>query len=100
MSGSAKKQFTLISEDPVDGPEPQEVSALAKANTQMLLLSLRALSKRALTAISNLFTLALVGSVWWVWTSILRDPTWQQLVAAGSYTAFCFLIDVVRRRTP
>jgi hypothetical protein len=94
MSGSAK--FTLISEEAA--PPPETTDELAKANTRMLLLALSALGKRALTAITNLFTLGLVASAWWLWNRILPDPTVLQLVGVGSYAVFCLLIDIVRRR--
>ena len=98
MSGSAKRAYTLIAEEKLPDPGAESPDALAKANAQMLMLSLSALSKRALTAITNLFTLALVASAWWLWNRILPDPTPLQLIGVGGYAAFCLLIDIVRRR--
>ena len=101
MSGSAKiKGFDVIGAQEVPDPvgADAESSALAKINTQMLLLALGALSKRALTAITNLFTLALVGSAWWLWYSVLPNPTLLQLVGVCSYAVFALAIDIVRRR--
>lgn len=95
MSGR-KREFTLISEDPAPAPEQQDIAA--KANTQMLLLALSAVSKRALTAITNLFTLGLVASAWWLWKSVLPDPSIQQLAAVAGYAVFCVVIDMVRRK--
>jgi hypothetical protein len=96
MSGT-NRAFTLISEEETPAA-PQQTDALAKANTQILMLALTALSKRALTAITNLFTLGLVASAWWLWNRVLPDPTPMQLIGLGGYAAFCLLIDIVRRR--
>ncbi len=98
MSGSAKKAFTLISEEAEPAPTPTNTDTLASAYSHMLLLALSAVSKRALTAITNLFTLGLVASAWWLWNRILPDPTPLQLVGVGTYAAFCLLIDLIRRR--
>jgi hypothetical protein len=98
---SAQRSFQLISEE--DAPEPTapaapDQSALTKVNTQMLVLALRALSQRTITAISAAFTLILVGSVWLLCARILADPTVLQLIAIGGYAAFCVIIDIVRRK--
>ena len=98
MSGTAPK-FTLISEEEVAQPAAQSTESLAALNTRMLLLSLSALSKRALTAVTNLFTLGLVASAWWLWNGVLPNPTPLQLVGVGGYAVFCLLIEIVRRRT-
>lgn len=100
---TAKRGFQVIGEEEIAAPSPQqpaaETAALAKLNTEMLLLALRALSQRAMTAITNLFTVALVGSAWMLWKQVLPDPSNRQLVAIAGYGLFCLLIDIVRRRT-
>lgn len=93
----AKRAFTLISEEEA-APPAQDTAALAKANTEMLLLALRALSQRALTAISTLFSVMLVVSVWLLWARILSNPTDKQLLGACGYAVFCVVIDIVRRK--
>jgi hypothetical protein len=98
MSGTGRK-FELISE--TDAPAPAastEQSRLAALNTHMMLLALRALSQRALTAVSNLFTLGLVASVWWLISGTLPNPTPMQLTGIAGYAVFCVVVDVVRRR--
>jgi hypothetical protein len=69
MSGT-KKAFTLIGEEEATAPVADAAQAHAKLtalNTQALLLALRALSLRAVTAISNLMTIGLVASAWLLW---------------------------------
>jgi prepilin signal peptidase PulO-like enzyme (type II secretory pathway) len=96
MSGTKTRGFQVIGDE-----EPQktvDTSTLTKINTEMLLLALKTLSQRALTAITNLFTVILVASAWWLWTNVLPNPTTQQLIALGGYALFCLLIEMVRRR--
>lgn len=97
MSGT-QKGFKVIGEEDAPEPAAQKKDVLTAVNTQMLLLALKALSQRALTAITNLMTIGLVVSAWMLWRSILDNPTVLQLVAVGSYAVFCLLIDLVRRR--
>jgi hypothetical protein len=99
MSASKTRGFAVIGEEETATPKQPETQAnLAKVNTEMLLLALKALSQRALTAITNLFTVLLVASAWLLWTRILPDPSTQQLIAVGGYALFCLLIDIVRRK--
>lgn len=97
MSGTRAK-FQLIDEPAGVAPEPTPTDVVAQANTRMLLLALSALSKRALTGISAGFTLCLVASAWWLWDSVLPNPTTPQLIGLGGYALFCVVIDVVRRK--
>jgi hypothetical protein len=96
MSGTARK-FELIGETAAS-PPPEQPNVAATVNAQMLLLSLRALSQRAMTAVTNLFTLMLVASVWGLAWRVLPDPSMLQLAELGGYAMFCLLIDMVRRR--
>jgi hypothetical protein len=94
MSGSGRG-FQVIGEEPQATPPPVNQAAA----TNMVLLALRALSQRALTAVTNLFTVALVASAWVLWTRILPDPSELQLIAVGGYALFCLLIESIRRRS-
>ena len=94
MSGS-KRGFTVIDEPAAAPPAPDQAT---QAGTQMLLLGLRALSQRAVSAISDLFTLFLVGSVMFVFWQIIDNPNQTQVVCASIYALFCFLVDAARRR--
>jgi CHASE2 domain-containing sensor protein len=102
MSAS-RTGFTVIGETDVPDPPapaaPPDHTAWTKANAEMLLLALKALSQRTLTAITNAMTLLLVGSAWMLWWRVLPEPSVPQLVGLGGYAVFVLLIDVVRRRT-
>jgi len=97
MSG-AKRGFAVIGEQDAPEPPAPDHAALTKLNTEMLLLSLKTLSQRALTAITNLFTLGLVASAWLLWNRILPDPSALQLIGVGGYAVFVLLIEIVRRK--
>lgn len=84
----AKPGFQVVEDD----PPPAQNAALG-----MLFLSLKALSQRALTAISDLFTLATVGSVWWLYQAT-PFPEDKQLISLGSYAVFVLAINIIVRR--
>jgi hypothetical protein len=65
----------------------------------MILAGLHALSQRALTAISDLFSLILVGAVWLLADRVLDNPSQLQIGTVFLFAAFCVLIDVIRRRS-
>jgi hypothetical protein len=93
MSGSARPVFT-----PVDN-DPPASNAAAAVGTRMILAGLHALSQRALTAISDLFSLILVGAVWLLADRVLDNPSQLQIGTVFLFAAFCVLIDVIRRRS-
>lgn len=84
--------------------EIPETTATQTSSTEdkalgLLLLSLKALSQRALIAISSLFTTAAVGSTWWLFdTDIPADPTTHQLIGLGLYGAFVLTVLWLRRK--
>ena len=103
MSGNTRG-FAVIGEREAPQPAPAAPPASAdadatKRNTEMLLLALRALSQRAVTAITNLFSLLLVLSVWVLALHVLDNPSTGQLIALAGYAVFVLAIDVVRRRS-
>lgn len=96
---SVNRNFQIISEEEVEEPAAQAVdknAAITAANTQLLLTALRALSQRAMTAITNLFSAGLVLLTWLLWRGI-PNPTTHQLIALGGFAVFCLLLDTVRR---
>lgn len=101
MSGTAKRTFELITDDPATTP-PQQPAAPqtdeTQAARQLLFTALRALSQRTLTAVTNLFSLFLVTLVFVLCGRILDNPTPERLEAGAGFAVFCLLIDVVRRR--
>jgi len=70
----------------------------AAAAMQLLLLSIKTISQRALIALSNLFTVAAVGSTWWLFNEALPiNPSANQLIGLGLYGVFVLAIHWVRR---
>ena len=68
------------------------------AALQLLLLSLKSLSQKTIVALSSLFTLATVFSVWWLFDNDLpADPSTRQLVGLGLYGTFVLLVHWMRR---
>lgn len=79
------------------GSAPAGTPDAQKRAAAMLMLAIGSLSKRALVALSNLFTLALMASAWWLWFSI-PDPSSHQLIALGMYALFVLsAISIVKR---
>lgn len=87
----AAPKFEIIEE--IDEPSTAEKSAA----TSLLLLSLKTLSQRAITAIADLFMLATVAGVWWLWYSI-PDPNPNQIVALSIFAAFVLAANWLVRR--
>jgi hypothetical protein len=83
---------------PVDN-EPPASNAAAAVGTRMILAGLHALSQRALTAISDLFSLILVGAVCALAFHVLDSPTQPQIITVFGFATFCVIIDVIRRRS-
>jgi hypothetical protein len=86
----AKPLFEVVEDDdPPIAKAPPEVSAV--------MLALKALSQRALTAVTDCFTLVTVGSAWWLWWST-PDPTYNQIVSLSIFAAFVLAANVIVRR--
>lgn len=82
----------------VEEVPPEKTNALAEALLDRL-LNLKALSQRALIAISDAFSLLTVGTVFWLGLSIIpHEPSIQQLVGLGGYACFVIAINVIVRR--
>ena len=78
--------------DPAEGGQ-----ARSDAGMTMLMMGLKALSQRALIALSACFTLITVGSCFWLYMSRTSlDP--QQLVLCGMYAIFVLAANVIVRR--
>ena len=82
---------------PPAAPSPEQIKQQQVA-TQMLALALRTMSQKALIAVSSLFTAAALFSAWWLWNSVLPDPSDRQLVGVGLYALFILILEFVRRR--
>ena len=96
---ASPRNFALVGEEEIgETPEPRTDAEAARRNTQLLLLSLRAVSQRAVTAVSHLFTAAMVGSALLLWWTVLPDPSVLQLVGLGGWALFVLAIEWIRRR--
>jgi hypothetical protein len=93
-------RFTLVADPPSqEAPADQSAPPTDHSHaTKILLLSLAALSKRALIALADLFGLATVASVFWLWHST-PDPNVLQLIGLGMYAIFVAGVNVIVRRT-
>lgn len=91
----AGKGFQIVEEtsDPIPFPEREDHAAPIAAIT----LALKALSQRALVAVSDLFTLLTVFSAFWLWHSI-PEPSVYQLIGLGMYGMFVLAANVIVRR--
>jgi hypothetical protein len=98
MSQTAGRGFTLVGEVEDERPAPKTDTEAAQRNTQLLLLSLRAVSQRAVTAVSHLFTLLVVAGTGALWWHVLPEPTVLQLVGLGMWALFVLAVEWIRRR--
>lgn len=89
-----QRRFTPVPDDPQAASD-----VAAKVGTRMILAGLHALSQRALTAISDAFTLILVGLVCALVYQIVDSPTQLKIVTVFGFALFCVVIDIIRRRT-
>jgi hypothetical protein len=92
----AERKFELVQEeDPADAgqaPSPHD------SGVNILLFSLQALSKRTLVALSNLFCLLTVGSVFVLFYAVIPTPTAYQIVAGTIYAVFVLAANAIVRR--
>ena len=87
---------------PVDienAPEvPRETPRGDTAFANLLAVSLRALSQRAVIALASLVDLALIASAFVLWLKVIREPTVLQLGGIGMYAAFILIAIYARKR--
>jgi hypothetical protein len=90
------QKFALVEEaDPVPAAPPKPDNSAAVA---ALVLGLKALGQRALIAISSLFCLITVLTVFFLAMNVIHEPTIPQLVGLGLYAAFVIAINLIVRR--
>lgn len=96
---TAQRGFTVVSEEDDERDErPAAPSTAAAAGGSMLMLGLSALAQRTVIALANLFCLLTVGSVFWLFMSVMPAPTVLQLVGLGMYAVFIGVSNVIVRR--
>ena len=84
-------------EDALPPPPPPAEPTVNKVAGDLVLLALRSLSARAITALGSLFTLATVGSAWWLWYAT-PEPSPYQLVKLAMYGLFVLCANWIVRR--
>ena len=89
------REFKL---EPVPETDPPETRQPAHdAGIAMLMMGLKALSQRALVALSSLFTLITVGSAFWLWY-LTPKPDVYQIVSLTLYAVFVLAANIIVRR--
>ena len=88
------EKFEVIEEP---DPAPAARKPPDKAAIDILALSLRALSQRALVALADLFCLLTVGACFWFFMSI-PEPNTYQLVAEAMFALFVLAANWIVRR--
>ncbi len=91
----ALPRFEIIDENdaPQARPQPQGQDAAFNA----LMLALKAMSQKTVIALSKLATLAMTGSVFWLFMSI-PNPSTNQIVWGGMYSVFILLLTFLMHR--
>lgn len=95
------KPFAVVGEqDAPQAPAPPspEQQAAQQQALKILMLSLKVVGQRFVTALSNLFTAAALASAWFLWQSVLPNPTVNQLIGVTLYALFVGGIEWVRRK--
>ena len=87
--------WEVIDGSPEPAPPPQP--AASGVHIAMLTIALKALSQRALTAATDLFTLITCVGAWWLWYST-PNPTYQQIVSLSIYALFTLAANYIVRR--
>lgn len=78
-------------------PAPTPTTEPGESLVSLLLTLLSLLNKRTLAFAAHLLPLIALGSGFWLWWSILPNPTILQLVGVGTYALFMLSILWVRR---
>ena len=96
------KPFALVGEQEAPQAPPSPPTAAQQADTQralqVLMLSLKVVGQRFVTALSNLFTAGALLSAWLLWSRILPNPTINQLIGGTLYCGFILAVEFVRRK--
>lgn len=99
---SARLTPVEVADDGLIGQEAPEVrpeqNQAASALTSLLLMSLKALSQRAIVALANLFMAATAASAFWLWYVTMPEPSVRQLVGLTLYALFILALNFMLRR--
>ena len=93
MASEPNTVFHLVNED-----EAKTIDTPAsRAGLSLLTLALQTLSKRALIALDNLFTLITVGLVWYIFLTI-HEPNVLQVIELGLFAMFVLAANIIVRK--
>ena len=94
MMAKENPGFEVVGGTEVDPKTPVDNSVAIA----MLTIGLKALSQRALTAATDLFTLITCAGAWWLWY-LTPSPTYQQIVHNSIFALFVLAANwIVRTR--
>lgn len=96
---AARPNFEVVPDDNDDPVEPQQVAKDNSVAADLLLLAVKALSARALVALSSMFSLALAGSLFYLCWAALPQPSVYQIVLLTIYAVFVLVLHIIRNRT-
>ena len=95
---AARPQFEVVEDESPDSrTPPSDASRTEQIGISALALGLGALSKRALSALADLFFLSTVGSAFFLWYLTL-EPTVNQIVSLTIYALFVLAANWLVRR--
>ena len=82
-----------------DEPDPPAADKVEQPSValDLLALGLKTVSQRAITAITNLFTLVTMAGTWWLWYQT-PDPNPTQIVSLSIFAAFVLAANWLVRR--
>ena len=95
ISGAELAESISAAPPPAQAPMGDRQRQIISAALQM---ALRTLSQKTVVALASLFSLLLAGSAFWIFLTVLGEPTVLQLVGAGMYAVFVLSLHLVRRR--
>lgn len=81
----------------VGGTDAEPAPQATPTQVLMLSIALKALSQRALTAATDLFTLITCGGAWVLWY-LTPEPTYQQIVHNTIFAVFILAANYIVRR--
>ncbi len=87
-----------MAQAPATSADQGSSSKVSAAAIQMMAMALRALSQRALIALSNLFMLLTGASVFVLWYRAPDDPTLRQIALLSLYAMFVLALNIVKRK--
>lgn len=97
MRGS-RLQAVADDELELEQAQPAAQPAAQTAAIQMLTMALKALSQRAIIALSNLFMLLTAFSVFILWFEAPADPSISQIIRLALYALFVLALNLIKRK--